>query len=156
MLFVILIFWFWLVVTFFSAISVSFFFKFHKSTGLSSADRFIQNNIQELDKIRDLDVIFQIDAGSLIGHFGDKVTSTAFSMLKKGYCDIIGSDAHNNRNRNFCIKESYDLLSKLDDNIVYKLDYNIGCIVNGERNLKSVKLEKMGFFEKLKKKIFKS
>ena len=118
--------------------------------------RFIQNNIQELNKIRSLDVLFQIDAGSLIGHFGDRVASTAFSMLREGYCDFIGSDAHNNRNRNFCIKEAYDLLSRLDDNIVNNLSYNIGCIVNGKKNFKSVKLEKLSFFEKLRKKLLKT
>jgi len=115
--------------------------------------RFIQNNIQELDEIRSLDVLFQIDAGSLIGHFGNRVTSTAFNMLKEGYCDFIGSDAHNNRNRNFCIKEAYDLLSGLDNNIIDKLDYNASCILNGSKDYKNIKLEKINFFQKLKKKI---
>ena len=118
--------------------------------------RFIQNDVKELGKMRNLDVLFQIDAGSLIGHFGDRVTSAAFSMLNEGFCDFIGSDAHNNRNRNFCIQEAYQLLSNLDNSIVDRLVYNASCITAGRGNLKKIKLEKMNFFRKFKNKLFKA
>ena len=106
--------------------------------------------------MRDLDVMFQIDAGSLIGHFGGKTMETAFNMMYNGYCHIIGSDAHNNSRRNFCIKDAYDVLSSFDSNISEKLIYNSNCIVNGNEDFKGIKLEKLNFFQKLKKKISKT
>ena len=118
--------------------------------------RFIQEDTHKLNKMRDLDVIFQIDAGSLIGHFGSKTMETAFNMMHNGYCHIVGSDAHNNSRRNFCIKEAYDVLSSFDSNISEKLIYNSNCIVDGNKDFKGVKLEKLNFLQKLKKKISKT
>ena len=69
-------------------------------------------------------------------------------MLEQGYCDLIGSDAHNNRNRNFCIQEAYNLLSNLDNNIANNLDHNATCIVSGSKDFKKIKLEKLSFFKK--------
>ena len=114
--------------------------------------RFIQQDVNNLNKLNDLEIIFQIDAGSLVGHFGNKTKKIAFNMLKEGYCHIIGSDAHNNIKRNFCLKEAYNILSVLDDSIVDKLMHNSACIVEHEKALKPIKLKKQSFFQRLKKK----
>tara|TARA_Y100001970_G_scaffold71373_1_gene90689 strand:+ start:1689 stop:2465 length:777 start_codon:yes stop_codon:yes gene_type:complete len=118
--------------------------------------RFVQEDVSKLNKMKDLDVVFQIDAGSLIGHFGRKTMQTAFSMVYNGYCHIIGSDAHNNARRNFCISEAYDILSSFDRGISNKLIHNSNCIIDGKKDFKSIKLEKLNFFQKLKKKISKT
>ena len=81
-----------------------------------------------------MDVIFQIDAGSLLGHFGDKTKKISFDMLKKGYCHIIGSDAHNNVKRNFCLKEGYSILEKeIDCEFVINLKENITKLLDGKK-----------------------
>lgn len=118
--------------------------------------RFIQEDLGQLEKIKDLEVIFQIDAGSLIGHFGKRTMSTAFDMLENGYCHIIGSDAHNDSKRNFCLKEAYDMLSLLDRDIINHLVHNSNCIFEANLKIKNVKLEKLSFFQKIKKKISKT
>ena len=33
--------------------------------------------------------------------------------MQKGHVHLIGSDAHNNKNRNFCLKKTYDLLEEM-------------------------------------------
>ena len=114
--------------------------------------RFVQQNVMYLDKLRDLEIIFQIDAGSLIGHFGKKTKDTAFSMLENGYCHIIGSDAHNDKKRNFCLKEAYDILSLYDSNIIEDLIYNSECIVENKNKPNSIKLKAPGFFKRIIKK----
>ena len=52
----------------------------------------------------------------MLGHFGKKTKKMAFEMLSKGYCHLIGSDAHNNAKRNFCLAEAYDII-RSDQNV---------------------------------------
>ena len=65
-------------------------------------------------------VLFQIDAGSLIGNFGVKAKKMAFEMLSKGYCHLIGSDAHNNSRRNFCLLKRMILLDLIKHVSIFK------------------------------------
>ena len=116
--------------------------------------RFVQNNILELDEIKKLDVIFQLDAGSFLGHFGKKTNQIAMKIFKKGFCDLIGSDAHNNRNRNFCISEVYDLLKKIDKNSVKQLIHNSECLLNPSSSMQKTKPTKKNIFNFFKNKIF--
>ena len=115
--------------------------------------RFIQNDISELDKIKKLDVIFQLDAGSFLGHFGKKTNQIAMKIFRKGFCDLIGSDAHNNRNRNFCLSETYNLLKKTDKDSVLKLIYNSECLLSSDSSMQNTKPNKKNFFKYLKNKI---
>ena len=39
-------------------------------------------------------VLLQINAGSLLGRYGNKVRKTSMSLLKKGFGDIMASDTH--------------------------------------------------------------
>jgi protein-tyrosine phosphatase len=44
---------------------------------------------------------FQLDAGSFVGHFGNKVKRTANRFLKSGIYQFYGSDAHDVKYRNY-------------------------------------------------------
>ena len=47
---------------------------------------------------------------------------------------IIGSDAHNNKKRNFCLEETYNLLlTKYNISFVEKLKFNTSILINGGR-----------------------
>ena len=62
--------------------------------------------ISDIDKLKALysrGYFIQIDAGSIIGHFGEQVMKCAQKIINEGLFHFIGSDAHNNRTRNFCI-----------------------------------------------------
>jgi len=75
--------------------------------------RFIQNDLQILDTWIDRGYIIQIDAGSIIGHFGKKIKSITMEILNKGCVHIIGSDAHNSKKRNFCLFEAYSEIKNI-------------------------------------------
>ena len=79
--------------------------------------------------------------------------NVALNMLKDGYCHIIGSDAHNDARRNFCLKEAYHIVSLLDQNISNQLAYNSSCIFEPNQKMRNIKLEELNFFQKLKKKL---
>lgn len=53
-----------------------------------------------VDKLSDKGVLFQINAGSPVGVFGDTSAEFALKMIKGGFVDFIGSDAHDIRSRN--------------------------------------------------------
>ena len=69
----------------------------------------IQRNI---DIIRDLiqaGCLIQIDGGSLTGSLGQSAKKAAVDILQQGLCHLIGSDAHDDRRRNFCLMEAVDI-----------------------------------------------
>lgn len=53
--------------------------------------------------------LIQLDAGSIIGTLGESSKRAANELLKQGLCHIIGSDAHDDRKRNFCLKEAVEV-----------------------------------------------
>lgn len=61
---------------------------------------FVINDITSIDRLSRDGVLFQINAGSPLGFFGDREAVTALRMLKAGYVDFLGSDAHSDRSRN--------------------------------------------------------
>lgn len=48
-----------------------------------------------LQELKNRGVHLQINAGSLIGHYGSGAKKMAIGLLKRGWVDFIGSDAHN-------------------------------------------------------------
>ncbi len=70
---------------------------------------FVMRNRAVLDSLSDTGVLFQINAGSPVGAFGDIEMSIACDMLRAGYVDFVGSDAHSINYRNT------DMLSFFED-----------------------------------------
>ena len=103
--------------------------------------RCFQENIDNLQKCIDMGVILQIDAGSIIGHFGKHTKNIAYKMLSKGYCHIIGSDSHNDTKRNFCLKEAYDLIESYNNKIVSQLKKNSKLLIEGKGALTQIKVD---------------
>ena len=66
---------------------------------------------------------------------------------------LIGSDAHNNKKRNFCIKSAYDFL---EDNIdVSIIKDNAKKILIGEGNINNINFYKKNKTSSIMSKIFK-
>ena len=84
--------------------------------------------------------MIQIDAGSILGQFGKNTQKIALEMVRNGFIHLIGSDAHNNKNRNFCIKEAYEQLDKYDKKVVEKLKNNTVNILKG-RKIEKIDIE---------------
>lgn len=63
---------------------------------LAHAERYV-SIMHKPDEAGDLvsrNIYIQINAGSLLGFYGDKVRSTAIKLLEKGWCHFLGSDDH--------------------------------------------------------------
>ncbi len=56
--------------------------------------------------------LIQVDAGSVIGNLGKSARITAEQIIKKKWCQILGSDAHDNLKRNFVLKEAFLITKK--------------------------------------------
>ncbi len=61
---------------------------------------FVIEDVTCLNRISDLGVLFQINAGSPAGMFGSAEAEIACAMLNNGYADFVGSDAHSLLRRN--------------------------------------------------------
>ena len=71
----------------------------------------VQNNISMVTDWLEAGCLIQVDAGSILGKLGKKSKDSAEQILKNGWCQIVGSDSHDNKNRNFCLSEAYDLVT---------------------------------------------
>ncbi len=69
---------------------------------------FVIKNIACLDKLSDMGVLFQVNAGSPAGLFGDMEMNVACKMLEAGYVDFFGSDAHSAIGRNTDMLSCFD------------------------------------------------
>ena len=83
----------------------------------------VQKNPELLRKMLEIGCIIQINAGSPLGFFGKHSKKASLKILKNNWCQIIGSDAHNNRNRNFCLLECMKYLKR-------KVDFDISQLIN--------------------------
>ena len=95
--------------------------------------RDVQNNYKILSKFIDKGYIIQLDAGSLLGHFGRETKKCVNNIIASGYFHLIGSDAHNNKKRNFCIDDLFKIKNPIIDEyntLIFK--ENPLSIINGE------------------------
>ena len=84
----------------------------------------IQDNVDIVERLINSGCIIQIDAGSILGHFGKECEASARLMLIKKMVHIIGSDSHSTTGkRNFCLKEAIEAIQVF-------LDYDINDLVN--------------------------
>jgi len=58
-------------------------------------------------------ILFQVNSGSLLGHFGKEVKKTANSILSSGLCHFVASDAHNSGSRGFSVKDTRVAVEKI-------------------------------------------
>lgn len=91
---------------------------------IAHIDRYIKlvNDKSKISKLLYMDVISQINANSIIDRSTQKNT---LNLLKEGYIQVIGSDAHNDTTRAPKIAEAFDIIrKKLGQNKVDELNQN--------------------------------
>ena len=82
----------------------------------------------------DRGIMLQLDCGSILGHFGHRCEEISKELIKLGCIQIIGSDAHNNRTRNFCLKTAHKKIASLFGfKIVEKLKYHSSLLLDGKK-----------------------
>ena len=121
--------------------------------------RFIHNDFNLLKIWIERGYIIQVDAGSFLGHFGKKIKEFTLAMINKGYIHLIGSDAHNQKKRNFCLSDAYDFLdSNFGKEIVNILKKNSYRLLKGDKILNidckifRNKKNKLSYLDKIKSK----
>lgn len=67
----------------------------------------IRQNLDMLDKLVETGCLLQMNAASILGDYGSHVKKAAKYMIKNKRIHLIGSDAHNNNKRKFCIEKCY-------------------------------------------------
>lgn len=90
--------------------------------------------------------LFQVNAGSIEGKFGETVRKTANLFLKNHIYNFIGSDAHNIKNRNTGLKKAISLLNEDINRDIFE--------DSSQKVLKNEKIEFIGESVKGKKAIF--
>ena len=114
---------------------------------------FIQESLTSLNYFIKEGCLFQVNAGSLLGKFGNKVEKTAFSLVNEGFCDFIASDAHSLGVRSPRIKESFDIVTKKSEKTIDDISDNCRILLkNGDivvnRELYREKKKMFGFFRR--------
>lgn len=71
----------------------------------------VQDNISMVTDWLEAGCLIQLDAGSILGKLGKRSKVISERILKNGWCQIVGSDSHDNKNRNFCLREAFDLVT---------------------------------------------
>lgn len=61
---------------------------------LAHVERFLYMDDHDYRKLKNLDVVFQMNTFSLTGQYGLKAQENACKLLKAGYYDIAGTDIH--------------------------------------------------------------
>ena len=67
---------------------------------------------EKLDELLELGAYAQVTTHSLLGSFGPRVEKLSWHLCRSGKIHFIASDAHNLLNRDFRMKEAFDLIGK--------------------------------------------
>ena len=102
--------------------------------------------------------IIQVNAGSLNGTLGDAPKFAAMEIIKQGCCHIIGSDAHDNKHRNFLLKNGLDIARGIiGEKAIELVTKNPRMVLDGdpiETHVDSQPTEKKSFFQRFRRRIF--
>lgn len=55
---------------------------------------FMQGKMEEYTKIKDFEVLFQLNVGSLVGFYGPGAQKTALDLIQNNMIDFVGTDTH--------------------------------------------------------------
>ena len=118
----------------------------------------VQDNIHLVHKWIQAGCLMQMDAGSLNGTLGKSAQKTAIQITKNRLCHLIGSDAHNDGRRNFCLKTALEHVTALtDESFSDMLIQNAHKVLKGqyiEQDFIAVEPKKLNLLSKLKSKIW--
>ena len=96
--------------------------------------KFVQNNLELVYDWLNMGCIIQIDAGSLTGKFGRKAKTVSKRIIEKNLCQIIGSDAHDNKKRNFALKKAFQIAQSILGDKAKTLVYdNPRAVIEGDK-----------------------
>ena len=118
----------------------------------------VQKNIEIISDWLEAGCIIQVDAGSLTGKLGKEAKGTSQKILNNRWCQIIGSDAHNDTNRNFCLSKAFEYAKESIGSEAMKLVFdNPMSVILGKDipvNINYDDVDRKTFFSFIRKKFF--
>jgi protein-tyrosine phosphatase len=79
---------------------------------------YLMRNPQQMKRLRDIGVLYQVTAASLTGGFGRDICRVCFSMIKEGIVDFVASDAHNSKMRPPILSKAYREIKREFDEVI--------------------------------------
>lgn len=93
----------------------------------------VQENLEMVKDWLRAGCLIQVDAGSILGNLGQKAEKAALEIVEKKLCQFIGSDAHDNRRRNFCLTEALDVCKSItDETYINNILSNAKKVIDGD------------------------
>jgi protein-tyrosine phosphatase len=118
----------------------------------------VQKDIYLINEWIQMGCLIQIDAGSIDGSLGRLSQITVNKIIQNRMFHLIGSDAHNDRKRNFCLKMALEQIAiKTDDSFAKQLIQNGYKVLHGKKiqsDFIEFELRKRNLFNKIKSKIW--
>jgi len=96
-------------------------------------NRALMEDPEKMYHLRDLGVLFQLNAGSLLGQFGEKTESFARELIRKNLIHGIGSDGHKDVRRDMRIRHAYDVVKELNEALYENIMENGEKLIHGEK-----------------------
>lgn len=96
-------------------------------------NRALQDDVEILYHLYDLGVLFQVNAGSLKGQFGQNAKKFAEKLVEKNLIHAVGSDGHRLDYRNMEIKYAYDRIKALNKPLYHNIMGNAIPLIMGEK-----------------------
>ena len=109
---------------------------------------YIINDPSFVNRFTDENILFQLNAGSILGKYGKNVKKTAEILMKNNIYSFIGSDAHNVSSRTVIKSDDIDLIRAFDKKQMNQF------ISNGQKLIKDEHIEFLGNKIKSKKNIY--
>ena len=72
----------------------------------------VQKNLSIVESWLKAGCIIQVDAGSVLGKLGKMARITSEKVIRNNWCQILGSDSHDNSRRAFCLKDALEIVSQ--------------------------------------------
>ena len=96
-------------------------------------NRALMEDPEKMYHLHDLGVLFQLNAGSLLGQFGKKTETFARELILKNLIHGIGSDGHKDRGRDMRIRHAYETVKELNEALYENIMENGPRLIMGEK-----------------------
>ena len=119
---------------------------------------YIMNDPSMVEDIMHRNIYLQINAGSILGIYGQKIKKTAWFLIENGFAHFVASDNHCKTDEYILPSAIAAIRNKIDNYTADLLtQVNPQKMLNNEKieyfYLKEQKVEKKGFFEKILRKL---
>ena len=93
----------------------------------------VQKDINLVLQWLNLGCLIQVDAGSILGGLGNSAKKISEIIIKQNWCQIISSDAHDNKKRNFLLSDALSLaIDWIGNDATFLVNEHPKCILEGK------------------------